>query len=96
VRRAIAAPGVSRRAILKSVAKGMVVGNVKGGGQVIVGGDNSNVATIVPAESSAAGAANGNGYNNNNGGSVYGDNASIYSSQPLLDRQGSNTYKGPY
>ncbi|QUC16785.1 uncharacterized protein UV8b_01026 [Ustilaginoidea virens] len=30
--------GVSRRAILKSVAKGMVVGNVKGGGQVIVGG----------------------------------------------------------
>lgn len=87
--------GVSRRAILKSVAKGMVVGHVKGGGQVIVGGDNSNVATVVPAESSAAGAANGNGYNNN-GGSVYGDNASIYSSQPLLDRQGSNTYKGPY
>lgn len=31
--------GVSRRAVLKSVAKGMVVGNVKGGGKVIVGGD---------------------------------------------------------
>lgn len=30
--------GVSRRAIIKSVAKGMVVGRVKGGGQVIVGG----------------------------------------------------------
>ncbi|GAB0137564.1 hypothetical protein EsDP_00005824 [Epichloe bromicola] len=30
--------GVSRRAVLKSVAKGMVVGNVKGGGKVIVGG----------------------------------------------------------
>ncbi|OLN88124.1 Spartin [Colletotrichum chlorophyti] len=30
--------GVSRRAILKSVAKGMVVGKVKGGGQIIVGG----------------------------------------------------------
>ncbi|KHN99792.1 Spc97/Spc98 family protein [Metarhizium album ARSEF 1941] len=34
--------GVSRRAILKSVAKGMVVGNVKGGGQVIVGGDEKS------------------------------------------------------
>lgn len=31
--------GVSRRAVLKSVARGMVVGNVKGGGKVIVGGD---------------------------------------------------------
>ena len=30
--------GVSRRAIIKSVAKGMVVGKVKGGGQVIVEG----------------------------------------------------------
>ncbi|PFH55873.1 hypothetical protein XA68_17473 [Ophiocordyceps unilateralis] len=30
--------GVSRRAIMKRVAKGMVVGKVKGGGQVIVGG----------------------------------------------------------
>ena len=30
--------GVSRRAVIKSVAKGMVVGEVKGGGQVVVGG----------------------------------------------------------
>lgn len=30
--------GVSRRAIIKSVAKGMVVGKVKGGGEVVVGG----------------------------------------------------------
>ena len=30
--------GVSRRAVIKSVAKGMVVGQVKGGGQVVVGG----------------------------------------------------------
>jgi spartin len=36
--------GVSRRAILKSVARGMVVGNVKGGGQVIVGGDEKSKA----------------------------------------------------
>lgn len=30
--------GVSRRAVIKSVAKGMVVGKVRGGGQVVVGG----------------------------------------------------------
>jgi spartin len=30
--------GVSRRAVIKSVAKGMVVGRVKGGGEVVVGG----------------------------------------------------------
>lgn len=32
--------GVSRRAVIKSVAKGMVVGRVRGGGEVIVGGGN--------------------------------------------------------
>ncbi|KAF2720480.1 hypothetical protein K431DRAFT_285785 [Polychaeton citri CBS 116435] len=30
--------GVSRRAVIKSVAKGMVVGKVRGGGEVVVGG----------------------------------------------------------
>lgn len=30
--------GVSRRAVIKSVAKGMVIGRVKGGGEVVVGG----------------------------------------------------------
>ncbi|TKA33181.1 hypothetical protein B0A50_00734 [Salinomyces thailandicus] len=30
--------GVSRRAVIKSVAKGMVVGRVRGGGEVVVGG----------------------------------------------------------
>lgn len=38
--------GVSRRAILKSVAKGMVVGKVKGGGQVIVGGDDGAPSVV--------------------------------------------------
>lgn len=38
--------GVSRRAILKSVAKGMVVGKVKGGGEIIVGGTESNPALV--------------------------------------------------
>lgn len=37
--------GVSRRAILKSVAKGMLVGQVKDGGKVYVGGgDNTSVS----------------------------------------------------
>ena len=35
--------GVSRRAILKSVAKGMIVGKVKGGGQVVVPGHGTLV-----------------------------------------------------
>ncbi|KAL7806845.1 senescence-associated domain-containing protein [Trichoderma aethiopicum] len=46
--------GVSRRAILKSVAKGMVVGKVKGGGQIIVGGDNGSNGAV-------ASGGNGNG-----------------------------------
>lgn len=32
------ASGVSRKAVVKSVAKGMVLGRVKGGGEVVVGG----------------------------------------------------------
>ncbi|TDZ58618.1 Spartin [Colletotrichum trifolii] len=40
--------GVSRRAILKSVAKGMVVGKVKGGGEIIVGGgDGGNTVGLL-------------------------------------------------
>lgn len=36
--------GVSRKAVIKSVAKGMVVGRVRGGGQVVVGGGDGGVA----------------------------------------------------
>ncbi|TKA65609.1 hypothetical protein B0A55_09901, partial [Friedmanniomyces simplex] len=39
--------GVSRRAVIKSVAKGMVVGKVRGGGEVVVGGGDGGV---VPEE----------------------------------------------
>jgi spartin len=35
--------GVSRRAVIKSVAKGMVVGRVSGGGEVVVGGGDGGV-----------------------------------------------------
>lgn len=44
----IDATGVSRRAIIKSVAKGMVVGKVKGGGDLIVGGGDGGVVTLPP------------------------------------------------
>ncbi|KAI9749911.1 MAG: hypothetical protein M1835_001472 [Candelina submexicana] len=43
----IDATGVSRKAVVKSVAKGMVVGRVKGGGDLVVGGGDGGV---VPAE----------------------------------------------
>jgi len=39
----IDASGVSRRAIVKGVAKGMVVAKVKGGGEVIVAGNNERI-----------------------------------------------------
>lgn len=41
----IDATGVSRRAIVKSVAKGMVVGKVKGGGDLIVGGGDGGMVS---------------------------------------------------
>ena len=50
------AMGVSRRAVVKSVAKGMIVGRVKGGGDLVVGGGDG--AIVVPpraAQDSKAG-----------------------------------------
>jgi spartin len=61
--------GVSRRAILKSVAKGMVVGKVAGGGQVIVGGGDGGSAD-------AASVSGGNG-SGKSAHDTYGDGASI-------------------
>lgn len=40
----IDATGVSRRAIVKSVAKGMVVGKLRGGGDLVVGGGDGGAA----------------------------------------------------
>ncbi|KAL3419747.1 protein spg20 [Phlyctema vagabunda] len=45
----IDATGVSRRAIIKSVAKGMVVGKVRGGGELVVGGGDGGVVTGIPS-----------------------------------------------
>lgn len=52
--------GVSRRAIIKSVAKGMVVGQVKGGGQVVVGGGDGGVVTQDMKAGGLGGAVNNN------------------------------------
>jgi spartin len=41
----IDAAGVSRKAIVKSVAKGMVVGKMRGGGDLVVGGGDGGVMT---------------------------------------------------
>ncbi|KAI4867060.1 senescence-associated protein-domain-containing protein [Hypoxylon rubiginosum] len=38
--------GVSRKAIIKAVGKGMVVGKVKGGGEIIVGDDTAGAMTV--------------------------------------------------
>ncbi|KAI1386298.1 senescence-associated protein-domain-containing protein [Hypoxylon trugodes] len=37
--------GVSRKAVIKAVGKGMVVGKVKGGGEIIVGDDTSDIVS---------------------------------------------------
>jgi len=47
----IDAAGVSRKAVLKSVAKGMVVGKVKGGGDLVVGGGDGGFAALSPSGS---------------------------------------------
>ncbi|KAK3936275.1 senescence-associated protein-domain-containing protein [Diplogelasinospora grovesii] len=51
--------GVSRKAILKSVAKGMVVGRTANGGHVIVGGGDGGVVTLGPESVSALSVAEG-------------------------------------
>ncbi|KAH0542653.1 hypothetical protein FGG08_002976 [Glutinoglossum americanum] len=42
------ATGVSRKAVIKSVAKGMVVGRVKGSGDLVVGGSDGGIVTGIP------------------------------------------------
>ncbi|KAI8961613.1 senescence-associated protein-domain-containing protein [Daldinia sp. FL1419] len=60
--------GVSRKAIIKAVGKGMVVGKVKGGGEIIVGDDTSTVpvkrsgsskANLISDSASTSSASNG-------------------------------------
>lgn len=73
--------GVSRRAILKSVAKGMVVGKVKGGGEVIVGGGDTEQALLTARE------GNGKGTH-----STYGDGSSVSSLDPRGKKPAKDFY----
>ncbi|KAL0264557.1 hypothetical protein SLS55_000507 [Diplodia seriata] len=60
--------GVSRRAVLKSVAKGMVVGKVKGGGEVVVGGgDGGDIPPEDAKKAEAYGAIQTGAVNDNLG-----------------------------
>jgi len=56
--------GVTRRAIIKSVAKGMIVGKVRGGGNVIVGGGDGGT---IPDEDLQRAAGNAGVKNDNMG-----------------------------
>ncbi|OCK74512.1 hypothetical protein K432DRAFT_310561 [Lepidopterella palustris CBS 459.81] len=56
--------GVSRRAVIKSVARGMVVGHVKGGGEVVVGGGDSGVGNSNLGQGQATGAPGVVGFGN--------------------------------
>ena len=53
--------GVSRRAIIKAVGKGMVVGKVKGGGEIVVGDDVAQRIDNEPSTSSGAGGSGSGG-----------------------------------
>ncbi|KAI5920216.1 senescence-associated protein-domain-containing protein [Camillea tinctor] len=44
--------GVSRKAVIKAVGRGMVVGKVRGGGQIVVGDDTGGVAPSLAENSS--------------------------------------------
>lgn len=68
--------GVSRKAIIKSVAKGMVVGKVKGGGEVLVGGGDGGE---IPEEEKTKFQAQQQGSSSaSNAGSAYGPSSGQY------------------
>ncbi|KEY66336.1 hypothetical protein S7711_02796 [Stachybotrys chartarum IBT 7711] len=74
--------GVSRRAIIKSVARGMIVGKVKDGRQVVVGGSEP-ASNVEPTGSGAL----------RDKDSIYGDTASVASG---YDPHGKKPARGPY
>jgi len=73
--------GVSRRAVIKSVAKGMVVGKVKGGGEVVVGGGDGGVFSEEDRKRMEAAQASGaipGGASGSGSGSAYGPSGGEY------------------
>ncbi|QIW97003.1 hypothetical protein AMS68_002521 [Peltaster fructicola] len=75
--------GVSRRAVIKSVAKGMLVGRVRGGGDVIVGGGDGGVIPEddIKREEEKRGKMGVTNDNKGGAGSVYGPTGGEY--QPV-------------
>ncbi|KAH8678962.1 senescence-associated protein-domain-containing protein [Tricladium varicosporioides] len=69
----IDASGVSRKAIVKSVAKGMVVGKVRGGGDLVVGGGDGGGGISPPLSKTNSNKENEAGYGNGNGKGKYDD-----------------------
>ncbi|RYP60889.1 hypothetical protein DL769_007943 [Monosporascus sp. CRB-8-3] len=67
--------GVSRRAVIKAVGKGMVIGKVKGGGEIIVGDDTSGTQ-VHPAK----------GANSNSRANSFKDTASVNSASTMKAR----------
>lgn len=85
----IDATGVSRRAVIKSVAKGMVIGRMPNGQQLVVGAGDGGV---VPAEALPHDAKESNQYS----GDVYGGAAQSGVSKPGYGVENfGNTANGP-
>lgn len=79
--------GVSRRAVIKSVAKGMVVGKVRGGGEVVVGEGDGGVVPQQDQKVQESGVV---------GGSVPGSsNASYYPTSGAYQPTGYNDQAPP-
>ena len=78
--------GVSRRAVIKSVAKGMVIGKVRGGGEVVVGGgDGGEVPEEDYKRMQAQQGVSGTG--NGGAGNAYGPTGGEY--QPSYSGNGA-------
>ncbi|KAK3723180.1 hypothetical protein LTR37_001903 [Vermiconidia calcicola] len=73
--------GVSRRAVIKSVAKGMVVGKVRGGGEVVVRGGDGGVLPEQDVKNYQMSGGGGPSGGASDGGSAYGPQGGEYRPQ---------------
>lgn len=86
----IDASGVSRRAVVKSVAKGMVVGRVKGGGEVVFDGNNTSQAVLTQP-----GPQPGPGLAGQPGSPMYGSTGQFQSFTPPPPQYGGSGHMSP-
>lgn len=85
--------GVSRRAVIKSVAKGMVVGKTIKGESVIVGGGDGGVATIDNNENVATGSSSSNGKQQLQDAESLSGMTVMEGKQPAKNGNGNTIYK---